>query len=111
MKPEERISYLVDTLEGGNAKRFSEKTGICPQSVSALRHGKYGIGRFVQRIADAYPDVNVRWLQTGEGEPMRNKAEKSRLEAKIDALTREVKRLTKLVEKISDSSKISSKIS
>ena len=101
MKPEERISYLVDTLEGGNAKRFSEKTGICPQSVSSLRHGKYGIGRFVQRIANAYPDVNVRWLQTGEGEPMRNKAEKSRLEAKIDTLAKEVMRLSKMIEKMS----------
>ena len=101
MKPEERISYLVDTLEGGNAKRFSEKTGICPQSVSALRHGKYGIGRFVQRIADAYPDVNVRWLQTGEGEPTKDKAERSRLEAKIDTLAKEVLRLSKMIEKMS----------
>jgi hypothetical protein len=101
MKPEERISYLVDTLEGGNAKRFSEKTGICPQSVSALRHGKYGIGRFVQRIADAYPEVSVRWLKTGEGEPTKHKAEKSRLEAKIDTLAKEVMRLSKMIEKMS----------
>ena len=100
MKESERISFLVDTLEGGNAKRFSEKTRIRPQSVSCLRHGKYQIGRFVQRITKAYPDVNVQWLQTGQGEPFNSTAEKGAVLAKIESLVAEVKRLSKLVEKM-----------
>ena len=100
MKESARISFLVDTLEGGNAKRFSEKTGIRPQTVSCLRHGKYQIGRFVQRITTAYPDVNVKWLQTGEGEPLLSGPEKGLVLAKIESLEKEVRRLSKLVEKL-----------
>ena len=97
MNDAERISYLVDTLEGGNARRFAAKTGIPTQSVSCLRHGKYKIGRFVSRIAAAYPDVNVTWLQKGEGTPLLSFSEKSDIMAKLDSLEREVKRLVKLV--------------
>lgn len=100
MNTAERISFLVDTLEGGNARRFSEKTGIRTQSISCLRHGKYQMGRFVQRITEAYPDVNVKWLQTGEGEPLLSGPEKGLVLAKIESLEKEVRRLSKLVEKL-----------
>lgn len=100
MNTAERISFLVDTMEGGNARRFSEKTGIRTQSISCLRHGKYQIGRFVQRITTAYPDVNVKWLQTGEGEPLLSGPEKGLVLAKIESLEQEVRRLSKLVEKL-----------
>lgn len=100
MNAPERISFLVETLEGGNAKRFSEKTGISPQSVSCLRHGKYQIGRFIQRIAAAYPDVNVKWLKTGEGEPLLSVPEKGVILSKIEGLEKEVRRLSRLVEKL-----------
>lgn len=102
MKESERISYLVDTLEGGNAKRFAEKTGICQQSVSCLRHGKYGIGRFVKKIADAYPDVNITWLQTGEGYPLVSVSEKSIILSKIENLEKEVHRLSVLLNRLSE---------
>lgn len=100
MKEPERISFLVDTLEGGNATRFSEKTGIRTQSISCLRHGKYKIGRYVQRISDAYPDVSVKWLKTGEGEPFLSTPEKGVVLSKIESLEKEVRRLTKIVEQL-----------
>ena len=97
------MSYLVDTLEGGNAKRFCEKTNILPQSVSSVRHGKYKINRFIKRITDAYPDVNLKWLQTGEGEPLRSVPEKGVVLEKIERLEKEVKRLSKLIDKMAKS--------
>ena len=100
MSEAERVSFLVDTLEGGNAKRFSERTGIRQQSVSCLRHGKYGIGRFIERISNAYPDVNVRWLNTGFGEPLRSVPEKGLVLAKLEILEKEVRRLSMAVEKL-----------
>ena len=100
MNEAERITFLVETLEGGKATRFSEKTGIRTQSVSCLRHGKYQIGRFIQRITTAYPDVNVEWLRSGEGEPFYSTRENGVVLAKIEGLEREVRRLAKIVEKL-----------
>ena len=100
MNEAERISFLVETLEGGNAKRFSDKTGIRQQSVSCLRHGKFKIGRFVQRVADAYPDVDVSWLRTGEGEPFRSTPEKGIVLEKIESLEKEVRRLSRMIERL-----------
>lgn len=106
MNDAERISYLVDTLEGGNARSFSEKTGISEQSVSCLRHGKYKLGKFVVRIASAYPDVNVNWLSSGEGEPLRSTAEKGIILMKLESLEKEVIRLKKMLEKMEKLSRL-----
>lgn len=100
MNDAERVSYLVDILEGGNARAFSEKTSISEQSVSCLRHGKYKLNRFLMRIATAYPDVNIHWLSSGEGEPLRSVSEKGVVLMKLESLEREVRRLSKVIEKM-----------
>lgn len=96
----QRIDHLVMVLEGGNAKRFSEMTGITQQSVSCLRHGSYRIARFAGRILDAYPEVNPEWLTSGEGEPLLIEIEKGEILRKVEALENEVKRLSDLLDQL-----------
>lgn len=72
MNSAERINYIIETLCDGIAQVFCDKTGIGKSQVSLLRSGKLGpdIGPYAGRIARAFPDVNCRWLLTGEGEPL-----------------------------------------
>ena len=100
MTEAQRIDYLVSVLEGGNAKAFAEKAGMHPQSVTNLRQGRYRIDRFVAKILGAYPDVDDKWLVTGEGEPLRSVREKGEVLKKMESLEREMKRLTKMIEKM-----------
>lgn len=65
----ERIDYLIKVLEGDNAARFSEKTGIDKSSLSRMRNGKIIVGRRVEDILSAYPEVSRVWMETGEGYP------------------------------------------
>lgn len=105
MTESERIDYLVNRLEGGKAIRFSERTGICPQSVSRLRNGKSGIGIYIGRILSAYPDVNEIWLRTGNGEPLPASKRRSVIWERIEALEAEVRRLAEMVEKMANTHK------
>ena len=98
MTPAQRIDHLVMVLEGGNARRFGEKAGISPQSVSCLRHGKYRIEGFVSRILDAYPEVNPEWITSGEGAPLLTEIEKGVILSKLESMEREVRRLADLVD-------------
>lgn len=99
MTPQERISYLVSALEGGNAKAFADKCGIPPASLSRVRNGKYPPETYYARIIKAYPRVRKRWLLEGEGEPTIDKAEENQILTEIRALRKEVQRLTALMEK------------
>lgn len=67
MTEQERIDYLVKVLEGNNAKRFSDKTGIATASLSKMRNGKMRIWGQVEKICAAYPNVNPQWLINGDG--------------------------------------------
>jgi len=98
MTAAQRIDHLVMVLEGGNAKRFGEKAGISPQSVSSLRHGKYRIAGFAERILSAYPEVNPEWLTSGEGEPLLAEIEKGEILRKVESLEKEIRRLSELVD-------------
>lgn len=109
MTPAERISYLIYELEGGNAKNFADKCNIPEASLSRVRNGKAEPLAYYPRIIKSYPQIRRKWLLDGEGEPTKEKAMQSILGKKIDALTNEVKRLTEMVELLSDSSKNSSK--
>ena len=105
MTEAQRIDYLVSVLEGGNAKAFAEKAGINQQAVTNLRQGRYRIDRFVAKILAAYPDVDDKWLVTGEGEPLHSIREKGEVLRKVDSLEREVRRLARLIEKMTETEK------
>ena len=100
MTEAQRIDYLVSVLEGGNAKAFAEKAGLHPQAVTNLRQGRYRIDRFVAKILSAYPDVDDKWLVTGEGDPLHSIREKGEVVKKVDSLEREIRRLARMIEKM-----------
>ena len=112
MTEPQRIDYLVSALEGGNAKAFANKAGMHQQTVTGLRQGKYHIDKYVTKILAAYPDVDDKWLVTGDGDPLVSIREKGEVLRKLEALEKEIGRLTKLVERmaaqIDDSSMFSS---
>ncbi len=89
----QRVDHLVMVLEGGNARRFASRTGITPQSVSCLRHGKYRIENFVDRILSAYPDVNPSWLTSGEGEPLFSEREKGEVLERLERIEKALARI------------------
>lgn len=102
MTEAQRIDYLVSVLEGGNSKAFANKTGLYQQAVTNLRQGKYRIDKFVSRILEAYPDVDGKWLVSGDGEPLRSTREKGEVLKKVESLEKEIKRLSKMIEKLTE---------
>ena len=91
MTEQERIALLVRTC--GNGRKFAEKVGTTSGSVSKLLSGKFHIDAFAVRIANAFPEVNCRWLLTGEGEPFAKEAENSEIKAELRALREAVEEL------------------
>jgi len=100
MKENERIDYLVNVLAGGNARRFADATGIRPDCLSRARKGTNRPASYFERILSAYPDVSREWLYSGEGVPLLSEKEKGEVLAKLDALEKEVKRLARMVDKL-----------
>lgn len=100
MTPQERISYLVYYLEGGNAKRFADKAGISPAQVSRLRKGLAQPTNYYSRILKAYPEINSDWLIHGEGFATVDQTEKSILLKEMQSLRREVESMHKALEKV-----------
>ncbi len=100
MTESERIDFLVNTLEGGKGITFCRKTGIRQNTLTYLRQGKRNIGRYIQRISEAYPSVRQEWLATGDGEPFVEDVEKGEVLQKIESLEKEVRRLASLIENI-----------
>ena len=83
MTEPQRIDYLVSVLEGGNAKAFANKAGMHQQTVTGLRQGKYHIDKYVTKILAAYPDVDDKWLVTGDGDPLVSIREKGEVLRKL----------------------------
>lgn len=98
----ERLTLLINTLEGGNAKSFADKTGILPSTISRIRAGKLRLISKVDTILRVYPSVSREWLETGEGYPgdismhlMRDRYERllQEKERQIAILVREIELL------------------
>lgn len=69
MTEAERIEYLIKHLEGGSGQKFAERVGISTTAIHRIRKGDYGIRLKIDAILRAYPAINRRWLETGEGYP------------------------------------------
>ena len=66
----ERLKFLINQKKLSNAE-LAEKIGIQKSTVSHLLSGRNKPGfDFLNNLAKAYPDINLRWLITGEGEPL-----------------------------------------
>lgn len=69
MTESERIEYLINHLEGGSGPKFAERVGMSKVAIHRMRKGEYKIRLKIDAIIRAYPAVNRRWLETGEGYP------------------------------------------
>ena len=68
MNAKERLLKFLDHLNLGQTA-FEENVGI---SRSYISHNKGSIGSaIVTKIATKYPELNITWLQTGEGEMLK----------------------------------------
>lgn len=102
MTPQEKLELLISLLDGGNANRFCERCGISPTSLSRARNGRGSASYFFPRIIQCCPDVRPAWLLSDEGEPLFSRQNNTELQAKIDTLIAEVRRLSECVEKLQE---------
>ena len=98
----ERLDYLIKVLAYNNAKEFALKAKIRPDSLSRARKGINRPSTYFERILEAFPQVQRDWLYYGTGEPLLEDREKSELLKRMAALEKEVKRLARAVEKLTD---------
>ena len=84
----ERIQFIIDSYEDGNAASFAKRIGTSPSSVSKLRKGVFNIGAFAEKIARAYPNLNCRWLLTGEGQPAAPEPPRDAIEKRLAMMIR-----------------------
>ena len=65
----QRIKRLI-TVDGKSQKSFAEKVGLSRQTINnIITTNTQPDFTTIHKIAVAYPDLNVRWLLTGD-EPM-----------------------------------------
>lgn len=93
MSEQERVEVLI--IQAGSATKLAELIKSTPSSITKLRVGRFHITAFADRIAQAFPDLNCRWLLTGEGEPFSQEVTDGEIKAKLRALSEKVDRLLK----------------
>lgn len=74
MELSERIAKIVE-LSGMSIPQFSTYVGFkTPQTVRELMKGNTKTLSYQakEKIADAFPNININWLATGEGEMLKN---------------------------------------
>lgn len=98
MNEAERIDYLIKVLEGDNARAFANVTGIRTDTLSRARNGLVRPSVVYTKILAAYPSVRREWLINGNGVPFYEDLEKGEVIKRVEMLTKEVRRLAKLIE-------------
>lgn len=82
----DRIIAFIES-EGITAAEFADKIGVQRSSVSHVLNGRNNPGfAFIQKILEAYPSVNSRWLLMGDGDMYTSKleTENKQVEPKAD---------------------------
>lgn len=100
MTESERVRYVVDVFEGGNASRFAQNVGISKYAVSRMCNGKASVASHAAAIARAYPLVSPLWLVSGEGDPPLTLSELERVEKMAGELRDELKRLNERLDEV-----------
>lgn len=66
----ERWGKLLNLL-AITQREFAERAGIPQGNLSWMIHGKLGLSIANRRkITEAFPQVNLEWIETGQGEPL-----------------------------------------
>jgi len=65
----ERIQRLIDDLENGSQRAFSDKLGVAPSSLNGIVGVRQSdpSSKILNKILDVYANVNAEWLLTGKG--------------------------------------------
>ena len=100
MDTQERIRYVIDMFEGGNASRFALRLGISRFAVSRMCNGKASVSQHAAAIAKAYPLVNPAWLVSGEGEPPLSLSALERVEKMAERLHEDLKTLNDRLDEV-----------
>lgn len=100
MDTQERIRYVIDMFEGGNASRFALRLGISRFAVSRMCNGKASVSQHAAAIAKAYPLVNPAWLVSGEGEPPLSLSALERVEKMAEKLHEDLKKLAERLDEV-----------
>lgn len=89
-----RLELLIDTYCKGSKAEFAKRVGVAPSlvtNVTGIRKGAPSF-EFLAKIAAAFPQINCRWLLTGEGDMAQNESKnKTQSNDDIDALKRLLK--------------------
>lgn len=71
MNIHKRIGKLPHLLDIKNINQLAESVKITPQSLGNIANGKTKPSfNLLESLCLTYPDLNARWLLTGEGEPL-----------------------------------------
>lgn len=100
MTESERVRYVVDVFEGGNAKRFADKVGISKFAASRMRTGRTSVRLHAAAIAAAYPLVSPAWLISGKGEPPCPLSDLERVERMAERLHEDLKKLNERLDEV-----------
>lgn len=72
----ERVKILIDSLSGGVPARFAKSLGVAASVIGNYLPGSSREGEpsfsVLQKISTVYPQINIEWLVTGEGEPFKS---------------------------------------
>ncbi len=69
----ERIAYFVEK-KGISLNSFSQRLGVSNSYFSKMIKNKASVGsNIIENILRIYPDLNTRWLLTGEGNMLNTK--------------------------------------
>jgi len=83
----ERIQKIIDA-EKITAAEFADMIGVQRSNVSHVLNGRNNPGfSFIQKILETFPNVNSRWLLTGEGELYNNNKNTPAIKAMPDLFT------------------------
>ena len=93
MTEQERIEVLIK--KAGSGRELARLINTSPSSITKIKSGRFRIGVFADRLAVAFPDLNCRWLLTGEGEPFAKEALEGEIKAELTALNDKVDKLLK----------------
>ena len=102
MNEPERINYIIEHFEDGNAADFARKIGKSAPSVSKLRRGQYSFMSYADEIARAYPSLNCRWLLTGIGDPLAKEMSYRKTTEKLDSVIQSLEGAIARLERIDD---------
>ena len=90
MEGKDRVEFIINHFEAGNAASFARKIGKSKSAVSKLRRGIYGFTSYADKIAVAYPLINCRWLLTGDGDPVAREATEDEILSRLDRIEKRV---------------------